>query len=326
MLKQKVSITRSAKRQIKAKAKKLTNSILNSNRHHVGFYTVSPSMAADILKNRNTNPSSKDSEGNAIEFYTNRNLKTTNKITKTLIKDIKDGNFLPSLISVSSEGILVNGQHRLYAISQAGKTVTMMVETGCDPRAFTVTDIGYKRTDADLFSLDFFQLWNLDKKHHNRAAALGKLFRVFDSLDGSEQGKTVMSKVVTSNPSYNEKRAFMLKNKKAIVNAVSCISKTSINGLPTSQFKRQFITTAFALMFKHNAAKAKSFINKMIAGIKDSKCPSQVARRLVLINGENGMEGRMERIDECRNLISCFDSYVKGKKISKAGLLNKLGA
>ena len=326
MLKEKVSITRSAKRQIKAKAKKLTNSILNSNRHHVGFYTISPSMAVDILKNRNTNPSSKDSEGNAVEFYTNRNLKATNKVTKTLIQDIKDGNFLPSLISVSSEGVLVNGQHRLYAISQAGKTVTMMVESGCDPRAFTVTDIGHKRTDSDLFSLGFFQLWNLDKKHHNRAAALGKLFRVFDSLDGSEQGKTVMSKVVQSNPSYNEKRSFMLKNKKAIVNAVSCISKTSVNGLPTSQFKRQFITTAFALMFKHNTAQAKAFINKMIAVIKDSKCPSQVARRLVLINSENGMSDRMERIDECRNLISCFDSYIKGKKISKAGLLNKLGA
>ena len=84
------------------------------------------SMAVDILKNRNTNPSSKDSEGNSVEFYTNRNLKETNKVTKTLIQDIKDGNFLPSTISVSSEGILVNGQHRLYAISEAGPTVTMI--------------------------------------------------------------------------------------------------------------------------------------------------------------------------------------------------------
>jgi len=321
---------RQLKTNIKRVAKQatglLTDAIINRKSHKVGFYGITPKMANDILENRNTNPSSKDSEGNSVEFYTNRNLKTNNKVTKTLIQDIKDGNFLPSLISISSEGILVNGQHRLYAISQAGKTVTMMVETGCDPRAFTVTDIGHKRTDSDLFSLDFFQSWGLDRKLHNRAAALGKLFRIFDGLDGTERGKTIMSKVVTANPSYNEKRKFMLKNKDSIINAVSCISKTSVNGLPTSQFKRQFITTAFALMFKHNTAKAKEFINKMISGTKDRKCPSQVARRLVLVNSENGMEGRMERIDECRNILSCFGSYLKGKKISKAGLINKLGA
>ena len=314
------------KRVAKQATKPLTNKIINQKGHRVAFYTITPKMADDILENRNTTPKSKDADGNPVEFYTNRVLKSANKATQALIQDIKDGNFLPSLISITSEGVLSNGQHRLYAISKAGKKVTMMVETGCDPRAFTVTDIGHKRTDADLFSLDFFQSWGLDRKLHNRAAALGKLFRVFDSLDGSEQGKTVMKKVITENPSYSEKRKFMLKNKDAIINAVNCISKTSINGLPTSQFKRQFITTAFALMFKHNAKKARGFITKMLAGTKDRKCPSQVARKLVLINSENGMEGRMERIDECRNILSCFDSYLKGKKISKAGLVNKLGA
>ena len=318
--------TLNIKRVASPKAAELTNEIINRKGHKVAFYTITPKMADDILENRNTNPSSKDADGNPVEFYTNRALKSANKVTQALIQDIKDGNFLPSLISISSEGVLVNGQHRLYAISKAGKKVTMMVETGCDPRAFTVTDIGHKRTDADLFSLDFFQSWGLDRKLHNRAAALGKLFRVFDSLDGSEQGKTVMKKVIIENPSYSEKRKFMLKNKDAIINAVSCVSKTSINGLPTSQFKRQFITTAFAVMFKHNTAKAREFITKMLTGIKDRKCPSQVARKLVLINSETPDLGRMERIDECRNILSCFDSYLKGKKISKAGLVNKLGA
>lgn len=314
------------KRVAAPKATELTNTIINRKGHNVGFYSVTPKMAVDILENRNTNPSSKDADGNPVEFYTNRSLKTNNKVTQALIQDIKDGNFLPSLISVSSEGVLVNGQHRLYAISQSRKTVTMMVETGCDPRAFTVTDIGHKRNDADLFSLDFFQAWGLDKKHHNRAAALGKLFRVFDRLKGSETGGVVMREVINASPSYSEKRKFMLKNKDAIINAVSCISKTSVKGVSTVQFKRQFITTAFAVMFKHNAKKAKEFINKMVAGAKDYKCPSQVARKLVLINSENGMTDRMERIDETRNILSCFDSYLKGKKISKAGVTNKLGA
>lgn len=314
------------KRVASPKAAELTNAIINRKGHKVAFYTITPKMADDILENRNTNPSSKDADGNPVEFYTNRVLKSANKVTQALIQDIKDGNFLPSLISITSEGVLSNGQHRLYAISKAGKKVTMIVETGCDPRAFTVTDIGHKRTDADLFSLDFFQSWGLDRKLHTRAAALGKIFRVFDSLDGSEQGKTVMHKVINSNPSYSEKRKFMLNNKDAIINAVSCVSKTSINGVPTAQFKRQFITTAFAVMFKHNTAKAKEFISKMLTGIKDRKCPSQVARKLVLINSENGMTDRMERIDECRNILSCFDSYLKGKKISYPGVTNKLGA
>lgn len=319
--------TLNIKRVASPKATELTNAIINRKGHKVAFYTITPKIASDILENRNTNPSSKDADGNLVEFYTNRVLKgENNKVTQSLIQDIKDGNFLPSLISISSEGVLINGQHRLYAISKAGKKVTMMVETGCDPRAFTVTDIGHKRTDADLFSLDFFQSWELDRKLHNRTAALGRLFRVFDNLDGSEKGATVMKEVIGANPSYSEKRKFMLKNKDAIINAVSCVSKTSINGLPTSQFKRQFITTAFAVMFKHNTAKAREFITKMLTGTKDRKCPSQVARKLVLINSETPDLGRMDRIDECRNILSCFDSYLKGKKMSRAGFTNKLGA
>ena len=38
------------------------------------------------------------------------------------------------------------------------------------------------------------------------------------------------------------------------------------------------------------------------------------------------MTDRMDRIDECRHILSCFDSYLKGKKISNAGVTNKLGA
>ena len=319
--------TLNIKRVASPKAAELTNAAINRKGHKVAFYTITPKLANDILENRNTNPSSKDADGNPVEFYTNRPLKgEKHKVTQALIQDIKDKTFLPSLISISSEGVLINGQHRLYAISKAGKKVTMIVETGCDPRAFTVTDIGHKRTDADLFSLDFFQSWGLDRKLHNRAAALAKVFGTFDKLDGSEKGTTVMNKIIGANPSYSEKRKFMLDNKDAIINGVSCVSKTSVNGVPMGQFKRQFVTTAFAAMFKHNAKKAKEFISKMISGVRDRKCPSQVARRLVLINSENGMTDRMARIDECRNILSCFDSYLKGKKISKAGLINKLGA
>lgn len=52
-------------------------------------------------------------------------------------------------IAFDTKGQLVDGQHRLWAIIEAGTAVDMAVTTGVEPKAFTVFDIGAKRTLAD---------------------------------------------------------------------------------------------------------------------------------------------------------------------------------
>ena len=57
-------------------------------------------------------------------------------------------------IAFSTRGILLDGQHRLKAIIQAGIPVQMMVTTGVDENAYKVLDCGVKRTLSDLARLD----------------------------------------------------------------------------------------------------------------------------------------------------------------------------
>jgi hypothetical protein len=58
-------------------------------------------------------------------------------------------------IAFDENGKLVDGQHRLFAIIEAGATVPMVVTRGLDQyKAFLVTDIGRMRNTADLFNID----------------------------------------------------------------------------------------------------------------------------------------------------------------------------
>src|SRR5262245_5096001 len=56
-------------------------------------------------------------------------------------------------IGIARDGIIVDGQHRLYAIVDSGVTVSMIVVVGLDPEVFTVTDTGRRRTSADALGM-----------------------------------------------------------------------------------------------------------------------------------------------------------------------------
>ena len=53
-----------------------------------------------------------------------------------------------------TEGMLIDGQHRLHAIAQLGRAVPVLVIHGVDPHAFTTFDQGKKRSGSDVLSTD----------------------------------------------------------------------------------------------------------------------------------------------------------------------------
>lgn len=56
-------------------------------------------------------------------------------------------------IAVDSDGVLLDGQHRLSAIIKAGVAVDMLVVTGIEREAFSVLDTGKRRTAGDALRL-----------------------------------------------------------------------------------------------------------------------------------------------------------------------------
>lgn len=100
---------------------------------------VTPQMAADWLK-----------------FNTaNRPLRRT--VVNGLKGALQRGEYIPSHqgIAFSEEGVLLDGQHRLTAISELRDgAFPMLVTWGVSTEAFKVMDIGVKRTAADALGED----------------------------------------------------------------------------------------------------------------------------------------------------------------------------
>lgn len=97
----------------------------------------------------------------------NRNIKKAHK--KWLEDSIERKEFIltSSGIGVSAEGILVDGQHRLSAIREAGyPPVELLIVTGLDGKSMMYVDQHAKRTTADMLKVF------LDKTITTRMAAI----------------------------------------------------------------------------------------------------------------------------------------------------------
>lgn len=79
-------------------------------------------------------------------------------------------------VAFDTNGVLLDGQHRLTAISQSGKTLILFVFVGIDPRAFAYIDIHRKRSSRDVLEMDSAP----------NAAVLGSVVRMVYLVDNYE--------------------------------------------------------------------------------------------------------------------------------------------
>lgn len=84
---------------------------------------------------------------------TNRSLRKA--LVRTYANDMLAGRWRVTgeAIQFGTDGKLLNGQHRLTAVTMAEVPVTMLIVTGIEPAAQQVMDSGAKRTASDALSL-----------------------------------------------------------------------------------------------------------------------------------------------------------------------------
>lgn len=98
---------------------------------------ITPSMASAILE-LNTS---------------NRNVKLSH--VRTLSGAMKRGEWIlsPQAIQISSENVLIDGQHRLLAVVDSGVTIKAVIWNGVSPDVYKITDRGVTRTMSDVTKL-----------------------------------------------------------------------------------------------------------------------------------------------------------------------------
>lgn len=97
----------------------------------------------------------------------NRSIRKRNKEWLKNAIDKKEFILTGQGIGVSTDGVLVDGQHRLEALREAGyPPVELLVITGLDPKSMMYVDQHAKRSTADMLKIV------LDKSITNREASL----------------------------------------------------------------------------------------------------------------------------------------------------------
>lgn len=102
------------------------------------YMEIGPEKALNWLENANTN-----------------NRKVMDKHVRKLARDMKNGKwqFNHQGIAFSSEGVLLDGQHRLWAIVESGMTIKMAVTFNMPPQSKMTIDVIQSRSMADVLRL-----------------------------------------------------------------------------------------------------------------------------------------------------------------------------
>jgi hypothetical protein len=118
----------------------MTQQINETNRSYpvVERMTVTPDLATKWLEGRNAN-----------------NRKISDAHVVRLAQDMTDGNWQLTHMGIAfdRDGVLIDGQHRLWAVVMSGKSVDMHVWRNLSQKSILAIDNGRTRTMADILKL-----------------------------------------------------------------------------------------------------------------------------------------------------------------------------
>jgi hypothetical protein len=117
-------------------------------------------------------------------------------------------------IIFGSDGTLLDGQHRLFAIAQAGVFVDLLVVRGIDEEAFRTLDGGRTRTTGEVLGIEG------EKNSNNVAAAVQALLSFVDaggnvylsSSHGRKATPSLCSRVLAAYPQLRDSVNAMKRN------------------------------------------------------------------------------------------------------------------
>lgn len=236
------------------------------------------------------------------------NRKPTKANIDFLISEINNDRFVLNgqAISFDKNGNLIDGQHRLMAISETNKTVQMLVVRGLENEVFKTIDTGKNRTAGDILSIK-----NVSDSN-NIASAISRIIHKFHQ----QRHKKGLGTVKISNSEIVE---FYNQNKDEMQTDMAFT-----HSLYTSESKIVSPAVSCAMLYllkRENREKAKSFIREIYTGEKETEDCSAITLRKKLINYK--IEGFKLSETNLRNLfLSGFRGYCNGKNLSIIKITN----
>lgn len=253
--------------------------------------TLDPIKAREMLDNTNT-----------------RNRPLNPNTVETYARIIKDGRWKVTHqgLAFDTTGALLDGQHRLAAIAQAGVPVKIMITHNVDPDEFAVIDIGRRRTPADALGIAGIE------HNRNQIASVARFLRNYDRLDGS---------------GWTDKHSARLDNSN-ILDAVEDYGPSKINsavriGTTHGRLSGINITVLSAffylLHFRHETplVEVMKFIQGVSSGAGLQQGDSRLALRNLMMHKNSGAKTNKDRKNQLIAVIKAWNSYISDREVSR---------
>ena len=300
MLKEKTTTTIIKRR--KAEKNYLTDEFIDSAETDCSsILWLNQKMGEKILKDRNFTPNDLPDQQ-----ATNRKLRSKkNKKVDLLIKDMQQGNWHPTTIIFSRDGLLRDGQHRISAAIQSGVDVQFNVHVGAKASIMSKLDRHKARSASEWLGLDYFQNKGLKPSYWSMAEKIAT--RGMSFFESKRKTKT---EIQTHNPTDSEVAGYCDKK----LEAIKWCSSLSANKKPKG-FSRYAWRVALAEMYHKSPEKALLLLHSLGSATKAS-CPS---RQIVKIMAEQSKERDLDHrdffIDQLQRFFYCMDRFLNDKGI-----------
>lgn len=245
---------------------------------------------------------------NEALFLLGMNIKNRS-ITRAKVDEIKkamnNNEFVVNgaTIVIDTEGYILDGQHRLTAISEQDKSFPIIVVEGVESSAFATIDTGRTRTASDVLSIEKVPYYSVV------ASAIQRILNGFGSTRDS-------GKVGSVKKTNTEILDFYYKNKSIISEDVKFCSDLFSNKQNTKIVTPAVTTAMMFLLGLEDRRKARSFIRELYTGVKENESNASITLRTKLINYK--IDGFKVSDSLMRKLfITCFRAYKENRDLSR---------
>jgi hypothetical protein len=244
---------------------------------------ISPDWATEILTTKNTH---------------NRRLSTAwQKIHSAISRGAWHVN--GECIVFDTAGVLINGQHRLYAIAKGAAAVPCFVVYGVDPEAFATFDQGKKRSAADVLSAEGFESTKYT------AAALGWRMAYEDGTLGTSGCRVVP----------NDRVMALSAEYPGLVEAA-----VWAQGHYTRLAPPAMIGFLRSVLLERDPAAAEEFLRKVIKGVGITEASWEFALRRRL-EDMSGRRAEADQFELCALFIKAWNKLRAGEPASTKSVL-----
>jgi hypothetical protein len=220
-----------------------------------------------------------------------------------LTREIANKNFAftGESIKFAKDGTLLDGQHRLLAITKAGTAAKMIVIRGLDNDAFKYMDTGRTRQAADVLAIE-------GHKNAARMAAMSKFIIAF--------------KKGVYNPNNTQKARGSNRITNVIISDFVNRHHKSLNdsyefgyGKGKRLISGTLIASMHYILKQINEAEADDFINRLVEGTQLTKeSPIHLLRERFIIDSRNKL--KIKQTEKIALIVKAWNAYRKNKKVS----------